>query len=259
MKRVAKEWEEAWWKTQINYDRDIYAMISSPDSQEILKILRKYVRKGVSVLEAGCGYGRMCVYFSQYYRASVVGIDIVKEPLKVLNRYLKTSSNLQVFAVAGDVTKLPFREGVFDVITSFGVIEHFRKDSEVIEAIKEASRVLKSGGFLILSVPNFAAAFRNKLVIALSKGRFGMYHKPYTMSALAKIFNMAKGLRVVESGFTPFGFRELILELTKNPSVEKSIYFLYHAIWRMLNSLLKAIGNDYQNPIYIVVKRECSE
>ena len=126
------------------------------------------------------------MYFSQYYGASVVGIDVVEEPLKTLNRYLKTSPNLQVFAVAGDVTKLPFREEVFDVVTSFGVVEHFRKESEVIEAIKEALRVLKGGGFLILSIPNFAATFRNKFVIALSRGRFGMYHKALHQVSISK-------------------------------------------------------------------------
>jgi len=179
-----------------------------------MDVLKKYIRKNTLILEAGCGYGHKCIYFNNY-GASVVGIDIVKKPLRVLNSYLKTRSNLQVFTVAGDVTKLPFRGNVFDVVTSFGVIEHFRKEEEVIETLKEASRVLRNDGFLVLSIPNFASTFRNKLVLALSRGRFGMYHKPYTPSILTRMFDLVRSLELVESGFTSFGFRKLILELTE--------------------------------------------
>lgn len=105
-------------------------------------------------------------------------------------------------------------------------MEHFRKYSEVIAVLSEARRVLKIGGYLILTIPNFAAAFRNKLVIALTKGRFGMYHKPYTKSILANMLKMVKGLRIVENGFLPFGFRSLILSMVKSRSIEKAIYFL---------------------------------
>jgi SAM-dependent methyltransferase len=220
--------------------------------------LGKYVREGTLVLEADCEYGHKCVLFSKHYKANVVGVDIVLEPLKTLMSYLRKNphaQSLRVLVVGGDVTKLPFRDGVFDAITSFGVIEHFRKGSEVIAALSEARRVLKIGGYLILIIPNFAATFRNKLVIALTKGRFGMYHKPYTRSALVTYLKMIRGMQVVEDGFLPFGFRSLILSTVKNSSVEKIIYFFYHAMWRILNFMLEIVGDDYQNPIYCVVKR----
>jgi ubiquinone/menaquinone biosynthesis C-methylase UbiE len=157
--------------------------------------------------------------------------------------------------VGGDVTKLPFRDRVFDVVTSFGVIEHFRNESEVIATLSEAHRVLKVGGYLIIIIPNFAATFRNKLVIALTKGRFGMYHKPYTRSALVSYLEVIKGMQIVEDGFLPFGFRSLILSMFKRRSIEKIIYFLYHAVWCILNSMLKIVGDNYQNAIYLVAKR----
>ncbi|RLG16007.1 hypothetical protein DRN63_04715 [Nanoarchaeota archaeon] len=210
------------------------------------------------VLEAGCGYGHKCVLFSKYYKANVIGVDFVLKPLKVLMNYLSRdhrTQSLQIFVCGGDVTKLPFRDSIFDVITSFGVVEHFRKYSEVIAALSEAQRVLKIGGYLILTIPNFAATFRNKLVIALTKGRFGIYHKPYTKSAPTKLLKMVKGLQIIEVGFLPFGFRSLILSVIRSRSVEKAIYLFYHAIWRMLNFMLKIVGDNYQDPIYLVVRR----
>jgi ubiquinone/menaquinone biosynthesis C-methylase UbiE len=258
MKSVHEEWARAWQKIMPDYDRSVYEEFSSSDNREFLRLLGKYVREGTLVLEAGCGYGHKCVLFSKYYKASVVGIDIVLGPLKTLMSYLSQKSSvpgLQVLVVGGDVTKLPFHNSIFDVITSFGVIEHFRNESEVIAALSEARRVLKVGGHLIIIIPNFAATFRNKLVIALTRGRFGMHHRPYTRSALVTCLKMIKGMQVVEDGFLPFGFRSLILSMVKSPSIEKVICFLYHAVWHILDSMLKIVGDEYQNPIYLVAKR----
>jgi ubiquinone/menaquinone biosynthesis C-methylase UbiE len=65
-----------------------------------------------------------------------VGVDIVLEPLKTLMSYLRKphAQDLQVLVVGGDVTKLPFRNGVFDIVTSFGVVEHFRSELDVIQS-----------------------------------------------------------------------------------------------------------------------------
>ena len=166
MERVRKEWTKAWQKVMLDYDESIYQELSSPDNQEFLKLLRKYIREGCLVLEAGCGYGHKCILFNKYYGASVVGLDFVLEPLKALMNHLSKSSSagFAVFVVGGDVTRLPFRGSSFDVVTSFRVVEHFRNESEVIAALSEARRVLKVGGHLIIIIPNFAATFRSKLL-----------------------------------------------------------------------------------------------
>jgi len=251
MKKVVNEWKKAWRKVRIDYEQKVKEISSS--NPESLKILAKYVRKGALILEAGCGYGIWCIYLNKHQWASCVGIDIVKEHLTELNFYLKESPSHKTFAIAGDITKLPFHEGIFDAVTSFGVIEHFRRTSEVVEALNEASRVLRQRGFLILIIPNLEFTLRNKLVVALSKGRHGMYHKPYTRSALVSMFNMINSLRIVETGFTTFGLRGPTLNIVNFFSPKKVILFLYHATWRILNILLKRVsGEDYQNPIYIV-------
>jgi len=64
-------------------------------------------------------------------------------------------------------------------------------------------------------------------------------------------------MQIVEEGFLPFGFRSLIQDIVKKRSIEKIIYFLYHVMWSILNFMLKIVGDDYQNLIYIVVKKVC--
>ena len=111
MERVCEEWAEAWQKIRPDYDKSVYETLSSPDNQEFLKLLGKYVRKGCLVLEAGCGYGIKCILFSKHYKANVVGVDIVLEPLKALMNYLSKDTHaqsLQIFVCGGDVMNCLF-------------------------------------------------------------------------------------------------------------------------------------------------------
>lgn len=153
--------------------------------------------------------------------------------------------------LASDVTYIPFKDDIFDVVTSFGVIEHFRKKSEILQFLNDVSRVLKKDGFLILTIPNFASTFRNKLYLALSKRRFGIYHKPYTMSSLASIFNSSP-LKPVEIGFISFGFHQLALKVRFN---DKLVYFLYHAVWKILCLFTQVLHENYLDPIYVIAKK----
>jgi ubiquinone/menaquinone biosynthesis C-methylase UbiE len=52
----------------------------------------------------------------------------------------------------GDVLTLPFRDGSFDVVTSFDVLEHVEDDRR---AAGELERITRKGGALIISVPAF--------------------------------------------------------------------------------------------------------
>ena len=53
----------------------------------------------------------------------------------------------------GEVGTLPFRDGEFDLVCAFDVIEHVEDDRRVF---REVSRVLKDDGVLICSVPLYA-------------------------------------------------------------------------------------------------------
>jgi SAM-dependent methyltransferase len=54
--------------------------------------------------------------------------------------------------VQGDLTRLPFPDGTFDVITALDVVEHIRDDER---ALRELFRVLRTEGVLLVTVPAF--------------------------------------------------------------------------------------------------------
>jgi len=95
-----------------------------------------------SVLDAGCGFQHgLVVQYRDRVRAIGIDIDI---PTVRRNR------DLDVRAVA-NCESMPFRPGSVDLIFCRDVLEHLQDPGA---AIREFSRVLKSGGALVLSTVN---------------------------------------------------------------------------------------------------------
>lgn len=63
---------------------------------------------------------------------------------------------LEAGGVCGSALRLPFRDGCFDVVAAFDVLEHCEPESV---ALDELTRVLAPGGRLLLSVPAYQWAW----------------------------------------------------------------------------------------------------
>lgn len=98
---------------------------------------KKYV-KG-KLLDMGCGNKP---YKSVFDVDKYIGIDI---PIS-----LSANKQNKVVDVYGSVTILPFKNESFDTVLSTQVLEHVPEPKEMV---REAYRVLKNNGFLILTAP----------------------------------------------------------------------------------------------------------
>jgi GT2 family glycosyltransferase/SAM-dependent methyltransferase len=98
----------------------------------------------VDVLEVGGGRSGLARLL--YPEARITTLDLEAEyGAADVNR------DPRVRFVVGDATQLPFAEGSFDVVTFFDVLEHIPNDAR---AATEAMRVLRPGGFILVTTPS---------------------------------------------------------------------------------------------------------
>jgi SAM-dependent methyltransferase len=93
---------------------------------------------GTRVLDAGCGEGVIVREYAE--RLAIEGVDP------------QYSSDI---VKAGSLIALPYPDGAFDRALCLDVLEHLPFDEQP-RAIEELRRVLRSGGELLVSVPNLA-------------------------------------------------------------------------------------------------------
>lgn len=148
---------QAWrdiWLQHSNFEVEL-AVMEYPRSQEVLDAYLPFLAKDGLILEAGCGLGQV-VYYLRRRGYNVAGVDYVPQALDP-----NIARQFGLPLMAADVHQLPYVTNSLDGYLSFGVVEHFEQGP--VPALREAFRVLKPGGVLVLTVPhpNFVESLRN--------------------------------------------------------------------------------------------------
>lgn len=103
---------------------------------------------GRKVLDLGCGSGYGAASLADIAE-SVTAVDVSAEAVAFASeRY--TAANLNFLKIDAE-RPLPFPDRQFDVVLSFQVIEHVIDEAAYL---REARRVLKAGGVMIIVTPN---------------------------------------------------------------------------------------------------------
>jgi ubiquinone/menaquinone biosynthesis C-methylase UbiE len=97
--------------------------------------------KGKKILEIGCGLGKD---FSRFAAAGAKAtcIDLSLKPLELTRKRLETFG-LEGNHCLADAENLPFKDGIFDLGFSWGVIHH---TPDTQKAVREIYRCLRPGG-----------------------------------------------------------------------------------------------------------------
>lgn len=100
--------------------------------------------QGRDVLDVGCGAGLDLVRLARG-GARATGVELSRGSLSLACRYLEVEG-LHAELVQADASRMPFREGTFDLVLCHGVLP-FAPEPEAI--VKESHRVLRDGGLAI--------------------------------------------------------------------------------------------------------------
>jgi 2-polyprenyl-3-methyl-5-hydroxy-6-metoxy-1,4-benzoquinol methylase len=159
-----KAGEEYWTKFWQNFPLPPAINIRSSNINEYPnKILHKLFSeilkdtdcKGKKILEIGCGNSVFLTYFKKEFGFDVYGLDYSELGCKQTEKIFERDGITGKVFLADAFNPPTELFNSFDVVCSFGVVEHFEDTSGTLKAF---AGFLKPGGILITSIPNFTGA-----------------------------------------------------------------------------------------------------
>jgi ubiquinone/menaquinone biosynthesis C-methylase UbiE len=127
---------------------DVYAI-----NLEMAEISRR-LRDDTRVIDIGCANGFSTTNYAQRFRIDIKGVDYIPEMIAAANDRLRAqagrSLGIVTFAI-GDITALDEPDGYYDTAIVTRVIINLAQREKQIAAIREAARIVKVGGTLLVS------------------------------------------------------------------------------------------------------------
>lgn len=142
----------------------------------------QYVKDGDTVLDLGCGNGRLYKLFEDR-AVKYIGIDSSEKLIQIANTKYQIPDTKYKFMVA-DTLNLPFKEETFDAVFSIALLHHIPSEELQLDAIGEVRRVLKTNATLVLTCWNlYQIDFWPRLLKYTIAKLFG---KPATQDSILK-------------------------------------------------------------------------
>jgi SAM-dependent methyltransferase len=151
----------------------IYNKIIDPMIKPSRDVIVALISRGASVLDIGCGTGRLCFELMQQRRCRVVGIDL---STRMLSFAQKNNPYESVKFLHQDATNMEdFQANSFDYVVASHFIHELTKDKQ-LKMLKEAGRVGRKVILLDATAPlpwNFFGVFKRFFELL-----FGYDHYP---------------------------------------------------------------------------------
>jgi 2-polyprenyl-3-methyl-5-hydroxy-6-metoxy-1,4-benzoquinol methylase len=119
------------------------------------RLLKKYVRSDSRYLEIGCAPGKILAWVAGVLKADVAGLDYSESGIAKC-RSLFEALKLKVDLYQEDLFNHHLLPASFDVVASFGVIEHF---DDAQAAVQRHIELVKDGGMVLIVVPNYGGIY----------------------------------------------------------------------------------------------------
>jgi len=237
---ISKEYTPKMKEFYIQTDEDRYKYDSY-----IPALIDSFAEKGKLVLEVGCGMGTDSRSISRH-EADIVSLDLSFDNVAFALK------GMQVFDLKGrgvnaDAEKLPFKDGTFDVVYSFGVLHH---TPDTQRAINEVYRVLKPNGKCVIMLYHKGYAYYALWLLHGYKRLFGLYSQDkftsqYDSTPLSRMYSK-KEIRDIFSNF-----KGLDLSMTTFGGAQRHPVLKYvHALLHKSKFLMSRFGS------FIIIRGE---
>lgn len=125
------------------------------DVLNLTRLISNHVHRETRYIEIGCAPGKLLAWVSSALEADAVGLDY-SAPGAKSSRELFDSLGLSVELYLADFFDHELEPASFDVVASFGLIEHFDDPRPIVQRHLD---LIKPGGVLLITVPNFGGIY----------------------------------------------------------------------------------------------------
>jgi ubiquinone/menaquinone biosynthesis C-methylase UbiE len=136
------------------YTEEHRAFLSSRTATREAAFFLPFLRKGMKLLDCGCGMGALTTSLAEWLDpGEVIGIDREPGQVEAARAWAAEKDIHNVRFEIGNIYEIPYPDASFDAVFAFTVLEHVR---EPLRAMREMRRVLKSGGVAGIYDPDYA-------------------------------------------------------------------------------------------------------
>lgn len=244
-------WEDTWKNANVPDAIDPHNAAPENYMYQVLhaqfvRVLGAHCSPGARLIEIGCGGSRWLPYFHHSFGYSVSGIDYTEGGVHLSNSILdKSGVNGQI--IQGDLFEPPTSWiEKFDVVVSFGVVEHFENTSQVVSA---CNRYLRPGGKIITTVPTmrglYGAAYRLLRPVVYYK------HIPQSQETLVQAHRNA-GLDVIYSSYL-LGLPGMLSPPASSGFIARMAFAASRLYWRLERSGFGILPNRFTSPYVLCI------
>ena len=217
-------------KSKFSLSDQVYKMVRRFSLWRKRLLLEDFIRSG-RLLDVGCGTGEFLLYMKQF-QWHIAGVEKAENA-----REYVASHGIHI---SPDLEDAP--QGPFDAITLWHVIEHLHDLNSAVQKLRD---LLKSGGYLVLAMPNVDSYDAKKYQtnwVALDTPRH-LYH--FTQKDTIKLVER-DGLRLIDT-------RNLWLDTIYNVLYSETLYHRwegkrYRPLFA-LNAIFGSYINDWQQDV----------
>ncbi len=186
------------------------------------------------ILDVGSGIGELSGLIRSRHGSGVrviatdLGFDSIHRAAGMCAE--RGSDSPEVRFVQGDIYRLPYGDGSFDAVVASEILEHLE---EPRDAVREIARVIRPGGFVVLSTP-YREKMRYTLCIHCNK-------KTPVNAHLHSFDDTVLQALLTEAGFIPekrIKFSSRYADLLGLPGLS---FFLPYRVWYAIDALLCAV------------------
>lgn len=116
----------------------------------ITYFIQSLIKKSASILEIGCGGGRLSLELQQ------LGYKLISTDFEPSAVHYTKESGISHSFVSNSGEGVPIKDETIDLIVMTDVLEHIKDHTLTIQ---ECGRVLKKGGYIVITVPAYPCLF----------------------------------------------------------------------------------------------------